>query len=622
MLSARYLIGVSPSKETLVRDAIIYNLIGLLGPDICTVTLFTWLLVVSKKRLYWSVQITGAIIVRLMRIFISPQAGTIYLPILIVMLIVACDGPFFRKLLVVGIGLTCMTAPELPLSVLWLSLTGEQLSGEAVAMSHLPVFIVCQIVYCMSLLLLALILRPFTRRFIGQQGFLRTSASVAAFPFLQGVILFCCMYCVAFSSSSWSMPTLVLGMIAGALATASSALLILDVQASIDKAASDLEAEETMALADSYMERYAALEQSIERCAMLRHDIRNQLGVIAELAAKGEMEQAQALTEALRTAGERASFESTSSDSGELDVSSHIGDSGSAASASPSLVTRRSYRLARAFYLVSFSLTAAVSIITLLVSDPSVITRIVEVVALVAGVLLIPVVFRTLHEAHDADMATEQARSAELVLAASREYGERLEGDVREAERIRLGQLAKIDEVAGLIQTGDVDALELRVAASHTESVASRRWCEHSAVNMLLEMKAQRAEDAGVRFDSDVVLPRDIALPALDLCAAFSNMLDNAIDAAQAAPADSRWVRIAAGQQGGYLVMRVENGLAEGASKKRGSDAPGIEEHGWGLRILAELARRHDGELTTSSENGVFVTQMALRAPEGDGAKG
>lgn len=392
MLSARYLIGVSPSKETLVRDAIIYNLIGLLGPDICTITLFTWLLVVSKKRLYWSVQITGAIIVRLMRVFISPQAGTIYLPILIVMLIVACDGPFFRKLLVVGIGLTCMTAPELPLAVLWLSLTGEELSSEAVAMSHLPVFIACQIVYCLSLLLLALILRPFTRRFIGQQGFLRTSASVAAFPFLQGVILFCCMYCVAFSSSSWSMPTLVLGMISGALATASSALLILDVQASIDKAAAELDAEESIVFADGYMERYAALEHSIEACAMLRHDIRNQLGVIAELAAKGEMEQAQALTEALRDEAERAAWENAAptranGDRLKHDALSHIGDSGSVASASPSLLTRRSYRLARAFYLVSFSLTAAVSIITLLVSDPSVITRIVEVVALVAGVL-------------------------------------------------------------------------------------------------------------------------------------------------------------------------------------------------------------------------------------------
>ena len=56
----------------------------------------------------------------------------------------------------------------------------------------------------------------------------------------------------------------------------------------------------------------------------------------------------------------------------------------------------------------------------------------------------------------------------------------------------------------------------------------------------------------------------------------------------------------------------VENGLAEGVSKKRRPDAPGIEEHGWGLRILAELARRHDGELTAGAEGGVFVTQMAL----------
>ena len=600
-----------------MRDAIMYNLIGLLGSDVCTIILFTWLLVVRKKRLYWSVQITGAIIVRLMRVFISPQAATFYLPILIVMLIVACDGAFFRKLLVIGIGLTCMTAPELPLSVLWLSLTGEQLSSEAVAISHLPVYVACQVVYCVSLLLLALILRPFTRRFIGQQGFLRTSASVAAFPFLQGVVLFCCMFCFAFSSSSWSMPTLVLGTISGALATASSALLILDVQASIDKAADELEAEESIELADGYMERYAALEHSIEACAMLRHDIRNQLGVIAELAAEGEADQALALTEALRDEAERAApegaaFESTSSDSGELDAPSQAVKSRGTVSASPSLVTRRSYRFARAFYLGSFALSALAAIIALQVSNPPAVLRIIELIALIAGAVLIPVVFRMLHDAHDADMAAEQARSAELVLAASREYGERLEGDVREAERIRLGQLARIDEVAGLIREGDAAALELSVAASHAESVASRRWCEHSAVNMLLEMKAQRAEDANVRFDSNVALPRDIALPALDLCAAFSNMLDNAIDAAQAAPPDSRWVRIAAEQRGGYLVMRVENGLAEGVSKKRGTDAPGIEEHGWGLRILAELARRHDGELTAGAQGGVFVTQMAL----------
>ena len=146
----------------------------------------------------------------------------------------------------------------------------------------------------------------------------------------------------------------------------------------------------------------------------------------------------------------------------------------------------------------------------------------------------------------------------------------------------------------------------------------TRRWCEHSAVNMLMELKDQAAQAAGVTLESSIDLPRDVPIPALDLCAVFSNMLDNAIEAASGAPEGRRWVRVAASSHGGYLVIRVENGAARGAAARRsGTGRPGVGEHGWGLRILEEFAHRHDGRLTTGAEGDAFVAQVMLALGSG-----
>lgn len=67
-----------------------------------------------------------------------------------------------------------------------------------------------------------------------------------------------------------------------------------------------------------------------------------------------------------------------------------------------------------------------------------------------------------------------------------------------------------------------------------------QRFCQHPAVDALVEQKARAASDSGVRFRAELDIPADIQLPGVELCAVFSNLLDNALNACAKSPDGQR----------------------------------------------------------------------------------
>lgn len=63
-----------------------------------------------------------------------------------------------------------------------------------------------------------------------------------------------------------------------------------------------------------------------------------------------------------------------------------------------------------------------------------------------------------------------------------------------------------------------------------------QRFCQHPAVDALVEQKARAASDSGVLFRAEIDIPADIQLPGVELCAVFSNLLDNALNACVQSP--------------------------------------------------------------------------------------
>jgi len=145
-----------------------------------------------------------------------------------------------------------------------------------------------------------------------------------------------------------------------------------------------------------------------------------------------------------------------------------------------------------------------------------------------------------------------------------------------------------------------------------------KRSCEHQVVDALVSMKAAVCAERGIRLELDLALADDVSLPSVELCAVFSNLLDNAVSACGKVPEGARFIKLKARVDAGYLAVRMENSCApaepgEARRAPRRSRGDRLPEHGWGLNILKTLADRHDGTLETVQEDGVYRTTVLLK---------
>lgn len=244
------------------------------------------------------------------------------------------------------------------------------------------------------------------------------------------------------------------------------------------------------------------------------------------------------------------------------------------------------------------------------------------------GVLCGPVdllLFKALRESEERELSRERVRLLEEQLEAQQDYLRRLSADVDEARRIRKEVASELESVDALLDLREADqASKGLMRAVGIMDSACKHYCGHRVVDALVSMKAATCEKAGIRLTVDLALDDDVALPSVELCAVFSNLLDNAINACSSLPEDERFVELKARVDAGYLVARMENGCEptafagrRHAAKPRGA---GLPEHGWGLGILRSLAARHDGKLEVSQEAGVFTTTVILKVPAADGS--
>lgn len=247
------------------------------------------------------------------------------------------------------------------------------------------------------------------------------------------------------------------------------------------------------------------------------------------------------------------------------------------------------------------------------------------VLVVAVGLLCGPVdllLFKALEESEKRELSRERVRLLEEQLHAQEEYLQRLSGDIDEARRVRedvARELAAVDE---LLERCEAEkASEGLLKAVGIMDSPRKRSCEHRVVDALVSMKAAVCEEEGIRLSLDLALADDVSLSSVELCAVFSNMLDNAISACHAVPEDKRYVTLKARVDAGYLAVRMENSCVpmepterRRASRPRTGRDGRLPEHGWGLSILQTLADRHDGKLETIQEDGVYRTTVILKA--------
>ena len=115
-----------------------------------------------------------------------------------------------------------------------------------------------------------------------------------------------------------------------------------------------------------------------------------------------------------------------------------------------------------------------------------------------------------------------------------------------------------------------------------------------------------------IDFDFDLRVPETLDIEEIDICKAYVNIFDNAINAAEALE-DNRYIKIKSfvDENDGMLYISSENAVApdyEEKKKKR------TGEHGYGLRILRDTAEKYGGRLVIDDKGDTFTVVMTMRA--------
>ena len=154
-----------------------------------------------------------------------------------------------------------------------------------------------------------------------------------------------------------------------------------------------------------------------------------------------------------------------------------------------------------------------------------------------------------------------------------------------------------LDAIRQMIQKGDS-----RKASDYIESLrepldASRipNRTGIDVVDVVLYEVEQRAGRKGLYVDYKVqAFPQDIEVDRKDLCALFSNLLDNALESAE------KELSLQAKANRGMLFILCENDYSVVPVEEGGGFITGKadkEHHGWGTRIIRQIVEKYDGSI-------------------------
>lgn len=147
------------------------------------------------------------------------------------------------------------------------------------------------------------------------------------------------------------------------------------------------------------------------------------------------------------------------------------------------------------------------------------------------------------------------------------------------------------------------------------DAVTPQRYCENETVNLILSSFAAQAKQAGVVFCADADLPEGLSVGDTELCALFSNALENAIAAAREMEDEKlRRVYLRALVNDGKLVISTENAymgtIAMEGELPRSKRAE--SGHGFGLKSITAIVERHGGLYSIETASGIFILQLML----------
>ena len=228
--------------------------------------------------------------------------------------------------------------------------------------------------------------------------------------------------------------------------------------------------------------------------------------------------------------------------------------------------------------------------------------------------------FVTMVHSSQNERLREELKMQEYQNSVNLNYYKNVEKNSVEARKIRHDLANMVQTAYEIMENGtesDKESAKKMFAQLKTEvsDIKIERFCQNTLVNAIASNKAAECRKNEIDFDFDLRVPETLDIEEIDICKAYVNIFDNAINAAKAIDG-KRYVKIKSFTypDDGMLYISCENDVAPDYEDKKKSRTG---EHGYGLRILRDTAEKYGGRLVTDDKGDTFTVVMTMRAAAG-----
>lgn len=126
----------------------------------------------------------------------------------------------------------------------------------------------------------------------------------------------------------------------------------------------------------------------------------------------------------------------------------------------------------------------------------------------------------------------------------------------------------------------------------------------------------QRCKGSNIHISCKGKVRDDLNIDHVDLCAVFSNLLENAVEASEVCGDDREIVISASVYQDAFMIV-ISNPYNQSVTKGiMKTCKQNTEQHGFGIRIVREIVERYQGELGISSTDAEFCAKVIMHEKE------
>ena len=207
----------------------------------------------------------------------------------------------------------------------------------------------------------------------------------------------------------------------------------------------------------------------------------------------------------------------------------------------------------------------------------------------------------------------EELRFMEYKNQTNLDYYRSIEKNAFETRKIRHDLNNILQVIYGLEESGapNGEAISSIIAAqlkSSIDSIKIEKFSENMLVNAIAANKAEVCREKKIDFNFDLRVPEKTNIKEIDLCKAFVNIIDNAINAASELAESERKIEISSFVDGDFLYIKSIN--PSPASNTKSEPRGG---HGLGQKILTDIAESYGGKFITSNENGIYTALLTVQ---------